>query len=62
MGFKVRDEYRTNPLSLRPGGYTICVEMLTGEVREYDKIKNPIAYMRTLEGKHDVKDAWVKSS
>ena len=42
----VNPEYRTNPLSLRPGGYTVTVIMRNGQQLAYDNIKNPDAYIR----------------
>ena len=61
MGYKVQDEYRTNDLSLRPGGVIICVQQLDGRVLEYDKVKNPFGYIRTLrKGGSKIKKWWVK--
>ena len=59
-GFKVGDKYRTNELSLRPGGYTVIVEEHDGKRYSYDKIKYPRAYIRkVLLGQHVAK-AWVQ--
>jgi len=60
MGFQVGDQYRTNELSLVPGGYTVCVREVSGKVLEYDKIKKPHAYIRALANKSNVLDAWLK--
>jgi len=49
MAFKVGDTYRTNHLSLRPGGYSVFVKDWRGIILEYDKIKNPQAYIRSLK-------------
>ena len=49
MAFKVGDVYRTNDLSLKPGGCTIFVIDERGNVLEYDKVKNPEAYIRKLK-------------
>ena len=38
---KVKDEHRTNPLSLEPGGGVVRVTFKNGKFRDYDKIKNP---------------------
>lgn len=44
---RVEDEYRTNPLSLVPGGEEVFVYY--GErIRIYDKVKNPLAYGKSL--------------
>ena len=60
MAFKVGDQYRTNELSLVPGGYTVCVRETSGKVLEYDKVKKPYAYIRALSNKDNVMDAWLK--
>lgn len=60
MGFIVGDNYRTNELSLRPGGYTVVVEYSSGAVYEYDKIKRPNAYIRSLSWNPDIEGAWIK--
>jgi hypothetical protein len=55
----VKDEYRTNPLSLKPGGYTVMVEYRDGTILCYDKIKNPNAYIERVYLNPDVKEAKV---
>ena len=35
MGFVVGDKYRTNELSLIPGGYTVCVRETNNKVLEF---------------------------
>ena len=60
MGFQVGDQYRTNELSLVPGGYTVCVRESNGRVYEYTRIKKPYAYIRTLSNKANILDAWIK--
>ena len=62
MGFKVGDQYRTNYLSTVPGGYTVEVQHKNGRRFEYDKIKNPSAYIRRMEMNPEVEWARVKSS
>lgn len=44
----VSDEFRTNHLSLKPGGSTVEVIYKNGTVRIYDKIKYPKAYIEKL--------------
>jgi len=61
MAFVVGDQYRTNELSLVPGGYVVCVRKSDGKVLEYDKIKKPYSYIRVISKKDDVIDAWLKS-
>lgn len=51
--FQVSDAYRTNALSLIPGGTTIQVIYQDGSVRVYDKIKNVQAYTRYLKRNAD---------
>lgn len=60
MAFKVGDQYRTSELSLIPGGYTVVVTKTDGKVYEYDKIKKPYAYIRTVSARPDVVSATVK--
>jgi hypothetical protein len=42
----VRPEYRTNPLSTRPGGFTVTALLRDGRQLVYENIKNPDAYIR----------------
>jgi len=63
MGFIVEDKYRTNELSLIPGGYTVCVREIyrkSSRVLEYTKIKKPHAYIKTVSKTEGVLSAWVK--
>jgi len=46
--FYVGDKYRTNPLSLKPGGHTVSIEFENGDVLRYNKIKNAKAYVKSL--------------
>jgi len=50
-GFFVSDEFRTNPLSLVPGGSTVKVNYVNGSFRLYDKIKKPYAYINAITRK-----------
>jgi hypothetical protein len=45
---KVSDQYRTNPLSLKPGGYTVTAVHETGKIFIYDRVKNPRAYIKSM--------------
>jgi|688.fasta_scaffold309103_1 hypothetical protein len=63
---KVADEYRTNPLSIQPGGDEIKVYLMDGMVYTYDKIKSPAKYINRLEFKDNIvridingKQAWA---
>ena len=42
----VNPEYRTNPLSTRPGGSTVTAILKDGRHLVYENIKNPAAYIR----------------
>ena len=57
---QVGDQFRTNPLSHKPGGSTVRVIRRNGEVRDYDKVKYPDAFIRKiLETDTDVVEAKV---
>lgn len=60
MGYKVKQEYRTNDLSHKPGGVTIEVERVDGKRFEYTNVKNPNAYMSVLMRNAYNKRAWIK--
>ena len=45
------DEYRTNPLSLQPGGITVRVVLENGQIISYDKVKKPWHYIKTIISK-----------
>lgn len=42
---RVQDNHRTNPKSLVPGGYVVSTVNRDGLVLQYDKIKDPDAYI-----------------
>lgn len=44
----VKDKYRTNPLSLEPGGCQVTVFYNNGTNFVYDKVKNAQAYVRNI--------------
>lgn len=68
-GYYVSDEFRTNNLSLTPGGSTVIVELSNGETKVYDKVKNPTAYINAILNKNpnvinvhvDTKLVWSKN-
>lgn len=41
----VKDQYRTNELSLKPGGFSVKVIHENGRSFVYDKIKSPASYV-----------------
>ncbi|RLD43963.1 MAG: hypothetical protein DRI86_08680 [Bacteroidetes bacterium] len=53
----VADKYRTNPLSLDPGGSTVYIKLEDGRELAYDKIKNVSAYIYFLKEKKKLKIA-----
>lgn len=67
-GFFVADQFRTNELSLVPGGSLITIYYQDGSFRIYDKIKKPSAYIRMITDKDnrivkvevDNKTEWIK--
>ena len=44
----VKDKYRTNPLSLKPGGSDVTVTYSDGFSQTYDKVKFPHAFVRKI--------------
>lgn len=50
----VGDDYRKNPLSLKPGGVDVKVYYPNGTARIYSRIKNVEAYTRYMENKFNV--------
>jgi|688.fasta_scaffold65150_4 hypothetical protein len=48
MPVKVKDEYRTNPLSVEPGGHEVTVIHEGGKTFIYDKVKRPGAYIKGI--------------
>lgn len=57
---KVDDQYRTNPLSLKPGGSEVTIlENGYTEPRTYDKIKDVGAYLKSVMQKKDMIRVWV---
>jgi hypothetical protein len=54
----IADQYRTNPLSLRPGGYEVRVIYNSGKTYVYDKIKDPSRYVSSMNTT-DIYEIWV---
>jgi len=55
---KVSDIFRVNNLSLKPGGSTIKILRKDKKTLEYDKIKNPRAYLSKLNFSNFL-EVWV---
>lgn len=45
---RVKDKYRTNPLSHEPGGHEVTVVYSSGKIFEYDKVKRPGPYVKNI--------------
>ena len=56
--FMVGDDFRTNPLSHRPGGSTVKVTYDNGSSRIYDKVKNVEAYICKIRSGNDRITGW----
>jgi hypothetical protein len=55
----VDDKFRTNPLSLEPGGSIVEVVYPSGAVNRYDKVKNTTAFINKIL--RDPKNKGVKA-
>jgi hypothetical protein len=44
----VHERFRTNVLSLKPGGYSVTVVYSNGTQRVYNNVKNPSAYVNSI--------------
>lgn len=51
QAFVVGDQFRTNELSLQPGGSTVTVVYTDGSNRIYPNVKNPRAYISAISKK-----------
>ena len=56
---RVGDEYRTNPLSLRPGGSIVSVVFSNGKTLEYDKVKSPKKYVSSIPTRDEIVQIYV---
>jgi|AntRauTorckE5430_2_1112549.scaffolds.fasta_scaffold02698_4 hypothetical protein len=58
--FWVDDEHRVHPWSVEPGGSTVVVEYLNGQILGYDKVKRPHRYMPKIfkEDKRNIYTIW----
>lgn len=57
----VHERFRTNELSLRPGGYTVTVIYSDGSQRIYNNVKNPRAYINSIAKDETIVKALVDS-
>jgi hypothetical protein len=51
---RVSDNFRTNDLSLQPGGYEVTVVYQNGKRFVYDKVKKPGMYIKRISDKRSV--------
>jgi hypothetical protein len=56
---RVRDEARTNHLSLEPGGSEITIIHADGKKLVYDKIKKPQSYINAALRDETVAEIWT---
>jgi hypothetical protein len=56
---RVGDEYRTNNLSLKPGGSIVTVVFANGGTLEYDKVKSPKKYIAAIPQRDDIIQIFV---
>jgi len=59
---RVGDEFRTNGLSLTPGGSLVTVTYRSGTVREYDKVKFPRAYVGRITDRESIVEIRVNGN
>ena len=59
LSMRVGDEYRTNPLSLSPGGSIVTVVFSDGRMLDYDKVKSPKKYVSKIPQKEDIVAVYV---
>jgi hypothetical protein len=59
---KVGDEFRTNQLSLTPGGSLVSVTYRSGGVKEYDKVKFPRAYVGRITDRESIVEIRVNGN
>ena len=59
---RVGDEFRTNGLSLTPGGSLVSVTYRSGGVKEYDKVKYPRAYVGKIVDRESIVEIRVNGN
>lgn len=59
---RVGDEFRTNQLSLTPGGSLVSVTYLSGGTKEYDKVKYPRAYVGRITDRESIVEIRVNGA
>ena len=59
---RVGDEFRTNPLSLKPGGSIVTVIFSNGKMLDYDKVKSPRKYLASIPEREDITAIYVNGA
>ena len=59
---RVADEFRTNPLSLKPGGSIVTVVFSDGRMLDYDKVKSPKRYVASIPQREDITAVYVNGN
>ena len=59
---RVSDEFRTNPLSLKPGGSIVTVVFSDGRMLDYDKVKSPKKYVASIPTRDDIVAVYVNGN
>jgi hypothetical protein len=59
---RVGDEFRTNHLSLTPGGSLVTVTYQGGAAKEYDKVKYPRAYVGRIKDREHIVEIRVNGN
>jgi hypothetical protein len=59
---RVSDEFRTNPLSLKPGGSVVTVVFSDGRMLDYDKVKSPKKYVASIPTRDDIVAVYVNGN
>ena len=62
MSMRVADEFRTNPLSLSPGGSIVTVVFSDGRMLDYDKVKSPKKYVSSIPTRDDIVAVYVNGN
>jgi len=59
---RVGDEFRINPLSLKPGGSIVTVIFSNGKMLDYDKVKSPKKYVASIPEREDITAIYVNGA
>jgi len=59
---RVSDEFRTNPLSLKPGGSIVTVVFSDGRMLDYDKVKSPKRYVASIPTRDEIVAVYVNGN